>query len=1044
MPLPTLRLHVDRTPVVRASVSTVVRAALRTALRAAVVAAVAAAVAAASGPIPALAQDPVRVWEGVLDLPTYEEDAPDPNPPFDYFRPARINYPYTIRNNLTDRRSVRSWRAIFIENEYLRCSVLPDLGGHLYSCTDKLSGREMFYDNRSIKLSQIGYRGAWAALGVEFNFPVSHNWMSASPVDFAYRSHDDGSASIWIGNVDRVYRADWRVRLTLRPGRAALEQQTVLHNQSDARHRYYWWTNAAVRVTDSSWILYPQRYSASHGFTDVDTWPVDRRGTDNSVVGNHVHGPVSRFSHGSREPFMAVYHPDTDTGVAHVSSPADLPAKKIWSWGRDPRGLDWREALSDDSSAYVEIQAGLFRDQETYGFLEPQAEVRFTAVWVPLRDLGGLSRVSPDAALHVCRSDACGLAPAPGLDFRGTGPLRIRLAVTRALPAAELTISNRGDVVARERRDLDPGTVLDRLYPALSGRDPYMVTLRDARGVEVLRHTEGQYDLTPSERISTGPQEGWEPPPAERRSAEDWLLAGDALERNGRRAEAWEHYGEALAAHPGSHGLLKARGRLAATLGRHQDALELLGPVLDRVSNDGEALYYSGLALVGLGRDTEARLRLESALSDPTFRAGSNLLLAELHARAGDLLVAWERVGAAVVSSPGATRAGMMEVALLRALDRPREARARADRWRNVDPSHSGLRWEAVRLGAGDAELMRHLAADPERILEIAAQYVRLGLFGEADLLLSHPFPDVDDGLREPGQVGPGEHPLISYYRGYARLRLGADPAADFERAWRASQGYVFPNRAETVTVLEAALAQDPSDASALALLGSLALARLDHGRAIDLWQEAASLRPDLPALHRNLGLTLLMSGATPVEAARVLSAGTEHDPGNVGLYEALDDALAAAGRGPDERADALLTYPDPASMPARLMYRTVRRLVEAGRFDRADGFFYDRYFPREEGGINVREVYLEARVARAAAAAAEERCDAALAVLDALLDPVPGLEFTRSGLGLWLDRSGLTARVREVRAGCQEGAATRPSVGRPLDRQDATTGGRR
>ena len=128
----------------------------------------------------------VRVWQSTMTLPTYEEGLPDPNPPFDQYANNRFNYPYTLRHNLTDRRTDHAWRALFLENEYLKCSVLPDIGGHLYSCTDKISGRPMFYENPSIKKADVAYRGAWAAFGIEFNFPVSHNWVTASPVDFAF------------------------------------------------------------------------------------------------------------------------------------------------------------------------------------------------------------------------------------------------------------------------------------------------------------------------------------------------------------------------------------------------------------------------------------------------------------------------------------------------------------------------------------------------------------------------------------------------------------------------------------------------------------------------------------------------------------------------------------------------------------------------------------------------------------------------------------------------------------------------------------------
>ena len=136
-----------------------------------------------------------------LTLPTYEEGLPDVNPRFDLFarRPFLI-YPYTARTNLTDRRADRTWRTLELENEHLKLVVLPDLGGRIYSCVDKATGAEMFYANPSIKFADVAYRGAWVALGVEFNFPVSHNWATVSPVDFGTVRHEDGSASVWVGN----------------------------------------------------------------------------------------------------------------------------------------------------------------------------------------------------------------------------------------------------------------------------------------------------------------------------------------------------------------------------------------------------------------------------------------------------------------------------------------------------------------------------------------------------------------------------------------------------------------------------------------------------------------------------------------------------------------------------------------------------------------------------------------------------------------------------------------------------------------------------
>ena len=279
------------------------------------------------------------------------------------------------------------YKTLELENEYLKVVVLPELGGHLYTCIDKSNGAEMFYANKSIRKAQIGYRGAWAAYGIEFNFPVSHNWVSMSPVDYATAKNPDGSASIWVANVDRVYGMQWRVELRLAPGAARSSSSTSPSTtRAPLRHRFYWWNNAAVRVHDDSRIHYPMRWTASHGFTRGRHLAGRTRPAATSRSWATTSTAPSRSSAtAAARPSWASTTRWSKAGVVHYSSPEDAPTKKIWSFGGDADGLDWRRALSDDKSAYVEVQAGLFRNQETYGFLEPQETIRFTEYWMPVR-----------------------------------------------------------------------------------------------------------------------------------------------------------------------------------------------------------------------------------------------------------------------------------------------------------------------------------------------------------------------------------------------------------------------------------------------------------------------------------------------------------------------------------------------------------------------------------------------------------------------------------------------------------------------------------
>ncbi len=695
-----------------------------------------------------LTQAQVRVWEGVLNLPAYEEGAPDPNPPFDQFATGRFNYPYTMRKEITDHRVEHRWRAIYLENEYLKCSVLPDLGGHIYTCIDKISEQPMFYANPSIKKARIGYRGAWAAFGVEFNFPVSHNWVSMSPVDFAHAGHEDGSASVTVGNIDRVYGMEWSVELTLRPGSTVLEQHVRLSNRSDVRHRFYWWNNAGVQAWDDSQIQYPMRFAAAHGFAEVQRWPVDAQGKDLSVIHNQTDGPVSLFVHGSRENFMGVWHPRTNTGTAHFADYAELPAKKIWSWGVAADGLDWRKALSDNNSAYVELQAGLFRNQETYAFLEPRQSITFTEYWIPVRSTGGISRANLAGVVHLERK---------------AGILAVSFNANRKLSDATIRILDGNSSLLNEKGDLVPERVWKREIQIPSASRKYTFELESGENALLLRQREGEYDWTPDSEIKVGPQISYKIPEETRRTEDDWLQQGKTEELNGNLLAALHTYQKALVKFPTGFELLKAAGRLDTCLERFEEAVSHLSAARGRNTTDAEISYYLGIAYEGVERENDAVDAYEGAMRLPSFRAAAALRLAELLARRGALNEAKDFLTKSLQSAPDDLRAGEELSSVLRALGRTADGEEIA-RERLARFPLSGFLQEEL----GKPNIL-HLAADPYRVLSVAYEYARLALYRRAVEVLSRDYPSPEADQSEPGGVIPQKNPLVVYFRGYCR-----------------------------------------------------------------------------------------------------------------------------------------------------------------------------------------------------------------------------------------------------------------------------------
>jgi tetratricopeptide (TPR) repeat protein len=963
----------------------------------------------------------VRAWEGELRLSTTIEGPANPNPPFDEFAVGRFNYPYALRDALTARQGVVRYRALFLENEFLKITVLPELGGHLYSCLDKISGQEMFYANRSIKKALIGYRGAWAAFGIEFNFPVSHNWMSLSPVDSAVVSNADGSASIWVGNVDRVFGSQWRVELRLAPGEAVLQQHTALVNQGDARHRFYWWTNAAVQVQDDSRLIYPTHLMATHGFTAIEPWPVDARGRDMSVIRNQTDGPVSLFTYGTREPFIAVWHPSSRSGTVHVAAVSELPTDKVWSWGADRGALGWRETLSDDHSAYVELQAGLFRNQETYGMLEPQEAVRFSEYWLAARDLGGVTRATRDAVLHAEARD---------------GRLAVELNVTRVLPNARIRL-RQGFRVFDVEASLSPRRTWRHELRLAAGEGPWTLDLLNSHGSVLLSHSAEGYDALTPEDVRPGPQLRHAVPLRTARTEGDFVEIGRDQELNGRRLEALSTYREGLQSFSQSLAILKAAGRLATSLhwadlaatggdvsGTEEPlAIQWLRAAYTRDVTDMETRYYLGLAEAARGRDRDATGHFEAAERFSATRTPSRLQLARLAARGGDQARALEWLSRLTAAAPDDALAGALEVASLRRSHHLDEARRRLAHWRAIDPTSNLLRYEAHRLGAMDPDLWTHLAADSARVFDLVDQYLALGAFEDALDLLSHAYPAVAAPASEPGAVSPADDPLVAYYRGYLRQRLGQPSDADFRRASDLPLAYVFPHRASSYAVLRGALKANPADGHALFLLGSLHFADGLADAAIADWTKAEELAPDTPTLHRDLGLALLHAGRADA-AIDVLTKGTRSDPRNVDVYLALDAALSASRAPVADRVAALERYPSQDDLPPALALRLA--LARAERGDSVEALFRGRYFPAEEGGTTPERVLVAARSLGARAAAGAHRCDAALTMVDGASRADPAMPFSSEALDAAASDPWMQLQLARVEAACGRADAAR------------------
>jgi tetratricopeptide (TPR) repeat protein len=742
------------------------------------------------------------------------------------------------------------------------------------------------------------------------------------------------------------------------------------------------------------------RFAATHGFTEIHPWPVDQDGVDYSLVRNHTKGPVSMFTYGSRENFMGVWNPHTNTGTVHFAEYDEVPAKKIWSWGVDPDGLDWRKALSDDNSGYLEVQAGLFRNQETYAFLEPQQVIRFSEYWMPVREIGGISRAN--------------LAGVASLTRNGNG-LAAGFNANQFIPQASVSILNDKQVLFHERVDLTPERACIHELPNAEPRAKYTIEVEDAHGGILLRQTEGEYDWTPESEIQVGPQLNYHIPDSDKRTYDDWIQLGKGDELNGRNLSALETYQEALAKFPGSFAAGKAAGRLAASLLRFDEARDFLEPLHLRDTTDTEISYYLGIAYDGLGNPRHARTAYEEAERLPAFFSAAALRLGELLAREGDLGGAERHISEALRVAPQDLRIQEELVAVKHAAGKGEESRTLAKDGLARFPLSDFLREEL------DTPDLNHLADDTDRVLKIAAQYMRLGLYQKALGVLSRQYPAAVADQTEPGALAPRDHPLVAYFLGYCREKLGQSGPEEYVIASKLSTAYVFPGTAEEFAVLRAALRSHPSDATAHYLLGTFYFSRGLTDSALNEWSEARKFGPDLPVLSASAGLALLHVKNDPERALSAFRDGQRSDATNIAIYMGMDQALSLLNRPARERVEALEKYPQLDAAPPVLIFELILNLAEAGDFGRAESLFHNRFFPREEGGTNVRQVWMEVQLQRVLASAKQGQCAEALSLARHLGSEVPGLVFTRDGLDSILQSARTNYLLGSTYAGCEK-----------------------
>jgi hypothetical protein len=97
---------------------------------------------------PAFEDEEVKAWDEPVEMLSYLPAAPDRNPMFFEKRVYQGSsgdvYPLPLIDSIACEPVMKSWKAIHIENSYVRLMILPEIGGRIHVGLDKINGYDFF------------------------------------------------------------------------------------------------------------------------------------------------------------------------------------------------------------------------------------------------------------------------------------------------------------------------------------------------------------------------------------------------------------------------------------------------------------------------------------------------------------------------------------------------------------------------------------------------------------------------------------------------------------------------------------------------------------------------------------------------------------------------------------------------------------------------------------------------------------------------------------------------------------------------------------
>lgn len=888
----------------------------------------------------------VQVWEEIVSIPTYGVGAPDKNPLFlekrVYQGSSGKVYPHLVIDKIYDTPEPKQYKAVFLENDYLQIMILPELGGRVQRAYDKMRGYDFVYYNHVIKPALVGLAGPWISGGIEFNWPQHHRPSTFDEVNYTFCEHPDGSATVFVNEIEGMFHTQGGTAFTLYPDKAYLELKNEVYNRTNTNQTFLWWANPAVAADGHYRSIFPPDVTAvmDHGKRAVSTFPIATgtyykvdysRGVDISRYEN-LPVPTSYMAAKSDFDFVGGYDESAAAGLLHIADHHISPGKKQWTWGCGDFGKAWDRNLTDEDGPYLELMTGCFTDnQPDFSHLAPMESKSFTQYFLPYHDLGTVHNATKDLILRL-----------------ETGEERITayLYVSGQLGICDVEFYAQNSLLFHKEAELNCGETV-----CIQTKNEGYVFEDITVAVKKDGHTILSFCGDIKKQEIPAPAEA-APLPADCETCEDLYLYGMHIEQYRhatRRAE--DYYLEGLRRDASDIRLNNAYGTLLLKKGCFEESETYFRRAVKKQTrsnpnpSSGECYFNLGLSLYYQERLDEAFDAFYKAIWNQDAKSAAYVYLALICSRKKEYTHALEFAEQALLFHAHNFHALNLKTMLLYALGNSKAAE-HASYVLSLAPLN------ILGLKLAGKEVDRHIL-NPNMLIDVSLEYANAGFYEEAITLL--------------GQ-NRFNFPLIGYYQAYFAAKAGLSCKNYLEQAASCSPDCCFPNRLEDIKVLRFAMEQNPADFKAPYYLGNLLYDKERHEDAIRCFETSIALGCSFATPYRNLSLLTYNVRHDAAKALELLSAAFSMDKEDARVLYELDMLKKKTCVSAKERLAFLEEYLDIAEKRDDLYLEYITLLNLNGDCEKALKLLLARRFHPWEGGEGkVPEQYLSSLIAIAA-----------------------------------------------------------------------------